>query len=269
MSGPNLGTSMKTRTSMGTVSYEQVGGGPDLVLLHSLLSDRRVFERVVPRLAVRHRVTLVDLPGFGETDLVEPGIENYADVVGVLLDTLELDPESTTVLGNGLGGFVALGAAVYHGDSFHRLVIAGAGAGFAAESKVAFETMIDKVEAGGMEAILDIAVQRIFTQAYLDQHPEEAAQRREVLRGTDPEAFTRACRTLISLDLRDAVRRIDNPTLIVVGSEDVATPPAMGRDLGERIPGSSVEVLAGLAHAPQLQDPDRFLSAVMPFLDSA
>lgn len=259
---------MKAHTAVGTVSYDQFGVGPDLVLLHSLLSDRRIFERVAQRLAAEHRVTLVDLPGFGETELVAPDIENYATVVAATLDTLEMEAHSTTVLGNGLGGFVAVATAVFHGAAFNRLVIAGAGAGFTADGTAAFRTMIEKVRAGGMEAILEIAVRRIFTEDYLAQHPEEGEQRRDVLRGTNPEAFVRACQTLISLDLRDEARAIPNPTLIVVGSDDAATPPAMAADLCERIPVCAIEVLDGLAHAPQLQDPDRFLSTVMPFLDA-
>lgn len=257
---------MKVQTSHGAVSYEQTGDGPDLVLLHSLLSDRRVFARVVPRLAERHRVTLVDLPGFGGTDLVEPGIANYADMIGALFAHLDFDPDRSALLGNGLGGFVALATAVFHGVAFDRLVIAGAGAGFTSEGTSAFHTMIEKVRNAGMEAVLDMAVRRIFTEPYLDAHPDEGQERRNVLRATDPEAFIRACQTLIMLDLRDSVARIENPTLIVVGSEDAATPPAMAADLCERIPNCSLEVFDGLAHAPQLQDPDRFLATVMPFL---
>lgn len=257
---------MRVQTSLGGVSYEQHGGGPDLVLLHSLLSDRRVFERVVPALSSQHRVTLVDLPGFGDTDLVAPGIDNYAGLVGEFLAALELDPERTSLLGNGLGGFVAVATAVFHGTAFDRLVVVGAGAGFTPDGTAAFHTMIDKVRASGMESVLDIAVRRIFTEAYLDQHPEEGDARRQVLRTTDAEAFIRACQTLIELDLRHEVGGIENPTLVVVGSEDAATPPTMATDLCGRIPQCSLKVLEGLAHAPQLQDPDTFLRAVTPFL---
>lgn len=254
-------------TPVGKVSYDQLGEGPDLVLLHSLLADRGVFQRVVPELATRRRVTLIDLPGYGSTDLIEPGIANYADLVHGVITARSMDPSTTAVMGNGLGGFVALATAVYHGSSFDRLVIAGAGAGFPEGGTAAFHTMIDKVRAGGLESVLEIAVRRIFTEEYLAEHPDEGDERRRVLRTADPEAFIRACQTLIDLDLRDAAAEVRNPTLVVVGSEDTATPPEMGKDLSERVPDARFHLLDGLAHAPQLQDPKAFLSVVRPFLE--
>jgi len=48
----------------GTLTAVRTGAGPDIVLLHSLLSDRHAFDQVLPALASRHRVTLINLPGF-------------------------------------------------------------------------------------------------------------------------------------------------------------------------------------------------------------
>jgi 3-oxoadipate enol-lactonase len=257
---------MMGTTPVGDVSFSQIGDGPDLVLLHSLLADRNVFERVVPTLATVHRVTLVDLPGYGSTKPIEVGIDNYADLVADVLTAVGAEPSSTAILGNGLGGFVALATAARYGDRFDRLVVAGAGAGFPEGGTAAFTTMIERVRSEGMEAILEIAVRRIFTEEYIEAHPAEAEGRRAVLRTADPEAFIRACQTLIDLDLRTEVSNLTNPTLIVVGSEDAATPPSMAVDLANRIPDSRLEVIPGLAHAPQLQAPDRFLDIVAPFL---
>ncbi len=253
-------------TAQGPVSVERAGQGPDLVMLHSLLSDRHVFGPVVPRLAEAWTVNLVDLPGFGATRRVEPGIDNYAHVVGALLEAGEFEPSTTAVLGNGLGAFVALGTAVHHGDRFDRLVLAGCGVAFPEQAKVAFRTMAGRVQESGMEAVLDVAVKRIFTEEFLAAHPDMEAERREVLRRTDPVAFQTACLSLVDLDYREEAERVTNPTLVVVGSQDAATPPALGRELAESIPGARYIELDGIAHAPQLQDPGGFLAAVGPFL---
>lgn len=253
-------------TARGPVSVERFGDGPDLVMLHSLLSDRHVFDPVVPALARRWRVNLVDLPGFGATGRVDVGIDNFADVIGALLEAGGFDPSTTAVLGNGLGGFVALGTAVRHGDLFDRLVLVGCGAAFPEPAKEAFRTMASRVDAAGMESVLEIAVRRIFTEDYLEANPEAGEERRRVLRRTDPVAFGTACLSLVDLDYRDQSEAIANPTLIVVGSDDEATPPALGRDLAGRIPGARFLELSGVAHAPQLQDPEAFLEAVGSFL---
>lgn len=245
---------------------ERAGRGPDLLLLHSLLSDRDVFSRVEPHLSPSWRLNEVDLPGFGESTPVEPSIDAYADFVGALLEAGGYDPETTALLGNGLGAFVALGTAVRHGSRFDRLVLVGCGAAFSESGRESFPAMIDAVRSGGMEAVLDTAVRRIYTDDYIARHPDAAEERRSVLRRTSPEAFVAACRALYEVDYRERLVTVANPTLIVVGEDDRATPPALARELRDGIPGASLHELAGVAHAPQLQDPSRFMEVVRPFL---
>ncbi len=97
------------------VDITQIGAGRDLVLLHSLLADRTAFDRVAPALAKKHRVTLVNLPGYGASAPHGASVEDYADHVAGLLRALKL-PRETDVLGNGLGGFIAIALACRHGD---------------------------------------------------------------------------------------------------------------------------------------------------------
>lgn len=254
-------------TDAGRVSVERFGAGPDLVMLHSLLTDRHVYDRIVPLLAVDHRVTLVDLPGFGESSPVAGTMDAAADLVGSLLSDGVYHPATTTLLGNGLGGFVALGTAIRHGDRFNKLILAGAGATFPDDARPAFATMRDKVAAGGMAAVVDQALGRIFSPAYADSHPDMIQERRDVLLATPPDAFMAACQALETLDYENAVAAVTNPTLLVVGSEDWPTPPAMGRQLADAMPNCRYVELAGIGHAPQLQDPEGFVAAIRPFLD--
>lgn len=257
---------MIVETARGRVSLERVGRGPDLLLLHSLLSDRHVFARIEPHLSASWRLNEVDLPGFGASTRVEPSIDAYADLMGALLDAGDYDPDTTVLLGNGLGAFVALGTAVRHGSRFDRLVLVGCGGAFSESGREAFPAMIDAVREGGMESVLDTAVRRIYTGDYIAGHPAEAEERRAVLRRTSPEAFIDACRALYEVDYRKRLVEVANPTLVVVGEDDGATPPALARELRNGIPGAALHELPGVAHAPQLQDPDGFMKVVGPFL---
>jgi len=253
-------------TTHGPVSVARHGAGNDVVLLHSLLSDRDVFTRIVPPLAERHAVTVVDLPGFGSTPRPEPGIGNFADVIGALLSEGGFD-RSATVLGNGLGAFVALATAIRYPERVGRLVLAGCGATFPDSGRATFRAMAESAMSKGMTAVVEQGIRRIFTEDYLAAHPDEAEERRAVLGRTDPEAFAAACLSLAILDESDGAAGLRMPVLVVVGSEDEATPPDLGRDLAERIPQARFQLLEGVAHAPQLQDPDGFLAVVLPFLD--
>ncbi|MGF1667265.1 MAG: alpha/beta fold hydrolase [Acidimicrobiia bacterium] len=258
---------MIIETDAGSVSLEQIGAGPDIVLLHSLLSDRNVFAPIVPALASTHRVSLVDLPGFGSTSLIEADMNAYGDMIGALLRAGSYDPDTTCVLGNGLGGFVALATAIRHGSAFDKLVVAGCGAGFTEAGRGAFRGMVAGVQQGGMEAIIEVAIRRIFAEDYLAAHPDQAEERRAVLRRSDPAAFVAACTALLGLDYFEASKGVTNPTLVIAGSHDQATPPAMAIDLADRVPGARLEIMDGVAHAPQLQDPDGFLTLLQGFLD--
>src|SRR3954462_7613072 len=60
------------------LDVEHRGSGPDLVMLHSLLADRSAFDRVAPLLSKKHRVWLVNLPGYGDSPPDGTSVEDYA-----------------------------------------------------------------------------------------------------------------------------------------------------------------------------------------------
>src|SRR5713101_9724747 len=82
----------------------QTGQRRDLVLLHSLLTDRTVFDPVIASLGDGRRLTLVNLPGFGASAPAGPTIEDYADRVALLFRALGLKPQTTDVLAMSFGG---------------------------------------------------------------------------------------------------------------------------------------------------------------------
>jgi 3-oxoadipate enol-lactonase len=118
-----------------------------------------------------------------------------------------------------------------------------------------------------MEAVIPLALRRIFTESYLQTHPEMGEARAGVLRRTDPEAFITACRALHTLNYLSLATTVTAPTSIVVGEEDQATPPRLAEELHGLIEDSTLVTLPGVAHAPQIQDPDGFVRAVRPFLE--
>lgn len=244
----------------------EAGTGRAVVLLHSLLSDRGAFDRIAPRLAAERRVLLVDLPGFGRSAPAGPRLEDVADRIAENLPRLGCDPKTTDVLGNGFGGFVAVAMAVRHGSKFDRLVLVDTGAAIPTAGKPAFETMATLVETGGMAAVVAGALARMFPADFLTAHPEIAAQRRAALLAMNPQRFAAACRALAALDLRAAIKSIRNPTLVVVGLKDTATPPALSHELSAGIAGARLIELPHCGHSPHIQDPEGFWAAIRPFL---
>jgi 3-oxoadipate enol-lactonase len=230
------------------------------------LSDRTSYEPLAARLAGQRRLILVNLPGFGTSPPARPTLGDHADVIAGLLDDLALPP-ATDLLGNGLGGFVALHLAIRHGARFERMVLVGSAIAFPEPGRATFRALAEKAPQGGMAAIAPVAMRRLFPDAFIAAHPEVIAGREAVFRAIDPDVFAAACRALAELDLGAELPKVRNPTLVVVGAEDEATPPALGQALAERLPHAELAVLPGLGHCPHIQDPDAFVAAITPFLD--
>src|SRR6185437_10129674 len=132
--------------------------------------------------------------------------------------------------------------------------------------KPAFEKMATAVESSGMVAVLDAALARMLPTDFLATHPEIAAQRRAALLAMNPQRFAAACRALAALDLRGAIKSIRNPTLVIVGLKDTATPPALSHELAATIPGAQLVEMPQCGHSPHIQDPEGFWNALKPFL---
>lgn len=248
----------------GVLDVNQQGSGPDLVLLHSLLLDRTAFSRVVPELSKAFRLHIVALPGFEGSSPAGDSMESIADRVAELWPALKLTKD-TLLLGNGFGAMVALTFAIRHGDLISRLVLADCVARFTDPGREAIRQMGDKAEQSGMGSIAEIAARRIYHDAYVNAHPEEVERRREALMRMNRETFIRGCRITQSLDLKPHLQKARNPTLVVYGELDQATPPALNSEVATALKAKSVAI-PNCGHCPPLERPDAFLSAVTPFL---
>jgi 3-oxoadipate enol-lactonase len=247
------------------LDVEQAGAGPELVLLHSLLADRTAFDRVNAELAKSRRLFLVNLPGYGKSAPAGATIEELADHVAGIFPALKLSG-GTAVLGNGFGGFIALALAIRHGAKFDRLIVADSLASFPPPAKEPFRLLHSKVREHGMTAVLDAAVKRMFPEAFIAAHPEIVAQRKTSLAQADPECFARACLALAQVDLRPALGKIRNKTLVMAGALDQTTPSALARELAAAIPGAKFQEIADSGHCPQIEKPVEFIAAVRGFL---
>jgi 3-oxoadipate enol-lactonase len=249
----------------GTVNAAEIGKGPPLFLLHSLLSDRASFDAVAPELSKSFRVIVPELPGFGRSQAVSGGLADIADRMAEAVKDAALG-EDAIVLGNGYGGFVALQMAIRHPAIATRLVLADSGAAFSDIGREAFRNMAAAAKANGLAAITDVAMRRLFAPEFQAQHPALMAERRAAFLKTDPQVFGAACAQLAELDLTGELARVNMPVLVVVGEHDEATPPPMSHELAALLPDARLKILPGCAHVPQLQSPKLFLEAISGFL---
>jgi 3-oxoadipate enol-lactonase len=243
------------------------GSGPDLVILHSLLADRSAFDRVVPALARRRRLWLANLPGYGASAAAGNSVEDYAERIGAVLAALKL--EQADVLGNGFGGFIAVALAARHGARIRRLIAAPALAAFPEPAKQPLRALAERVAKQGMAGALDVAIRRMFPAPFIAANPGVVEERKQALMKADPACFRTACLALANLDLSPVLNQISNRTLVMAGSEDATTPPALARELAAKIAGARFREIEGCGHCPQIENPVLFVQAVEEFLSPA
>jgi 3-oxoadipate enol-lactonase len=249
----------------GALTAVRTGTGSDLVVLHSLLADRHAFDPVLQRLAAKHRVTLINLPGFHGSqppmlalmDAYIAAIEDGFDEFGIANDAV--------LIGNGFGGTVALAFALAHPERIAKLVLSDAAAGFPPEGRQQFAVMAQKVADSGLGSIAEIAAKRVFSPAYLAAHPEKIEERKAVLLAIDPKAFQAACKILQEADLTPLLHRLKVPTLVVCGEHDQATPPVLNKAIAEKVAGARYVELPGCGHCPPLEQPAQFIAAIEEF----
>src|SRR5438093_8663832 len=235
----------------GDLTGVRAGSGRDLVILHSLLTDRHAFDRVLPQLAARFRVTLPNLPGFHGSAAIEGGLDGYVRWVTRMLDAFEVGADAV-LMGNGFGGTVALAFALRHCERVGRLVLCDVAPGFPEAGKQAFRIMAASAAEGGMGAIAEIAAKRVFHTVHLGKYPEAVEERRTVLLQIDPAGFRAACMTLIEADLVADLPSLAVPTLVVCGELDQATPPELNRLIAAKAPAAGYIELPRCGHCPPL-----------------
>lgn len=259
-----------TQLDIPNIDVVRVGEGPDLLLVHTLLAERTVFNRALPDLAAKYRLTIPNLPGYGTTpalDISTPSVRDYADWIAGLMDMAEL-PDDTAVLGNGAGGFMSVALAIHHGGRIGKLILADTGPGFPEPAKAPLRFLADKVEAEGMSAVLDAAMLRMFPEGYIAENPGIIGERKAALATCDPKAFAATARALADVEMADQIGSISNDTLVMVGLDDQTTPPALSHALHEGIPGAQLLEIPDCGHCPQIQARDTFNRAVIDFLSA-
>ena len=236
---------------------------PVLVLSNSLGTDLSMWDVQMTALTRHFWVLRYDTRGHGASEVV-PGpytIEQLGrDVLG-LLDGLGI--ERVSFAGVSLGGMTGMWLALHAANRLDRLALCNTAA-FIGPRDI-WDTRIAAVRQGGMAAIAEGVLARWFRKPFLEENPPEVQQVRQTLLATAPEGYMAACAAVRDMDQREAVRRIEVPTLVIAGSEDLATPPVDGKYLAEQIRNARYVELKG-AHLSNIEAAEPFTRELVQFL---
>ncbi|XVS67066.1 alpha/beta fold hydrolase [Actinosynnema sp. CA-299493] len=250
------------------IAYDDEGGGVPVLLVHGHPFNRSMWRPQVDRLRSRYRVVAPDLRGYGESTVV-PGktpLSVFADDLIGLLDRLGLD--RVVLCGLSMGGQIAMELHRSHPSRVRALVLADtfpeADTTAGRELRTA---LASRVLREGMAPYADEVLAKMISPHNVVALPAVAEHVLGMMRGTPPEGAAAGWRGRAERpDYLDSLSRVAVPALVVVGEEDEYTPVAVAERMHAAIPGSTLAVIPGAGHLPNLERPAEFTDAVERFL---
>jgi 3-oxoadipate enol-lactonase/4-carboxymuconolactone decarboxylase len=247
--------------------YELTGPehGPVVAFSNSIGSTLEMWAAQVRALSGRYRCLTYDTRGHGRSPVVgrEATIDDLADDLAGLLEALGI--EKAHVVGLSLGGMTAQAFGVRHPGRTKSLVLMATAAQLGTPES--WQERAATVRAKGMTAIADAVLARWFTPAFASDQADVVASWRERFAAIAPEGYSACCAAIRDMDLREAIRAIAAPTLIIAGADDPSTPPPVMEDIRARIPDAELVVLPRAAHLLAVERADVVNAHLMAFLD--
>ncbi len=240
------------------IHYEVHGDGPPLILTHGYSSTSGMWTGQVEALSRHHKLVLWDMRGHGRSDYPdEPAAYSEAATVGDIAALLDAVGAKRAIVGGlSLGGYMSLAFYRAYPERVSALLIIDTGPGFKKD---------DAREAWNKRA-LDTADR--FDREGLDVL-KSASRERSTVSHRDATGLARAARGMLTQrDARviEVLPEIKVPSLVVVGADD--TPFLAASDyMAAKIPGARKVVIPAAGHAVNIDQPQAFIEAVLPFLD--
>lgn len=258
-----------TQHTTGGITYlDRPSEGPALVLLHGIGSQAASFSPLLPHLPRDRRVIAWNAPGYGgSAPLSEtwPEANDYASALLRLVDALELS--QFTLVGHSLGALMGAAFAARHRDRVDRLVLAspalGHGVSPGGALSGAAQARIDDLERMGSHAFARARAARLVHAP--EANPDLVAQVREAMSAVTMPGYGQAARMLASGRLLDDIERLDVPTDVIVGAEDVVTPPDGARRAHAAVRPArrgQFVLIPGAGHALYQQAPGAFAAVL-------
>ncbi|WAX56352.1 alpha/beta fold hydrolase [Jatrophihabitans cynanchi] len=275
------GTLRELATGNGVLRYHEAGGGPPLVLLHGSgpgVSGWQNYRGVLAALAEHHRCLVLEFPGFGVSDPAKGHpMMTAAAAVLQLLDGLGL--QSADVIGNSMGGIVALNVAAAHPRRVGKLVTIG-GVGltlFSASPAEGINLLMEFAANPTRERLVEWLHSMVYDRALVTE--ELIEERWALATAADSLATARAMYSRETFLARQAamadsdqppywamLHKVSAPTLLTWGRDDRVSPLDSVLVPMRTMPNAEVHVFPRCGHWTMLEQRDAFVATVLAFL---
>jgi 3-oxoadipate enol-lactonase len=255
-----------------TLCHLSDGAGKPLVLLNGIAMTAVSWEVVAKPLAKHYRVIRCDFRGQLMTPAPPPeDVAEHADDVAALLDHLGI--EAAHIVGTSFGGVIGTLVAARHPDRVWSLTTIASADGFdelmadeVAHWRAACVASLEGPDRGHLSDILEPVV---YSQAWVEKHKAERAQRRAQISALPDQWFEGLIGLLDSahsLRLREELERVCCPTLVIAAELDGFVPLDRARGLAEAIDGARFKIIEGAGHAVVVEQPKQVVELCLEFL---
>lgn len=250
--------------------YEVHGQGPEtIVFSHGLLWSGFLFHKQVAFLKDRYRVVTYDHRGQGNSEITESGYEmdNLYEDAAALIEGLELG--AVHFAGLSMGGFVGMRLAARRPDLLRSLILMETSAQ-PEPFVIKYQLLNTLVKLFGVDVVAPQVMRIMFGKTFLSD-PARKAEREQMecyLRSND-RRIVRAVNGVIGRNgLTQELNQIHCPTLVMVGTEDIATVPAKAEHIHRHIPQSKLVYIQHAGHSSSIEEPEQVNRAIASFLEA-
>jgi pimeloyl-ACP methyl ester carboxylesterase len=263
-------TSRRVELAGATAVYLESGDATaehTLVLLHAFPVGVHMWE--AQRLPAGWRAVAPALPGFdGATDASHESssIDDYARAVLGVMDHLGI--RRAVVGGLSMGGYVTFALWRLAAARCRALVLADTKAGPDTEqARAGRQAMIELVGRDGASAVARELLSKLLGETTRAERPDVTTYATQLIERQTPTGIAGALRRLRDRpDSAPLLKEIDVPVLVLVGDEDVLTPPAESERMRALLPDATLDIVSQAGHLANLERPAAFDAALGAFL---
>jgi 2-hydroxy-6-oxonona-2,4-dienedioate hydrolase len=240
----------------GKFKYIDEGKGEPLMLLHGLFGALSNFKDLIEHFRHTHKVIVPMLPLF-ELDILHTTVGGLAKYVHKFIEARGY--EKIHLLGNSLGGHVALVHVLKHPEKIRSLILTGSsglfenGMGDTYPRRGDYEYIRKKTEVTFYDP-------KTATKELVDEVFEITRNRLKVIK------IIALAKSAIRHNLGEELNQIKQPTLLIWGNNDTITPPFVAREFHRLIPNSELHFIDHCGHAPMMEQPEEFNVILDKFL---
>lgn len=251
---------------MVSINYKLSGNpnGKKIVLLNGLFTDLQSYEGVVPFLEDEFHILRYDARGQGESEhpvLPEYTLSDHVSDLASLLDCIKW--ESAFFVGISFGARIALSFGQQFPQRVSAIVAADTYDEVTPLLQMKFNSWLRAFDNGGAQLRFDIASPWVWGESMVSKESPLYNEYRKKAATHPPHAVKALINGAMKGDID--VAKIEAPVYVVVGSEDLLTPPAYGQKMMIKLKRGKIDLVPG-GHASLLEHPEIFKTHIIPFL---